>query len=699
MPRVELQSALPWGLALAAFLGLTALLVVYRVWMRALPRTYRGWILFLRALLLVVVLLLLFDPRVEWTRKILVPPRIGIFLDNSLSMANHPEASATTVFSQVASIVKWADEHNYQPVIMTFGDKLTPRTNLRFEYLPDERITDFGPLEEISQTGDLQAAFLFTDGVATSGMDPSAIVGSPGMPVYPVGVGDTTAGLDLSIREVRYPLSLLDQEQSTIQITIRGSNAADRRSRLFIFHEDQLIHSEQIKITSREYIQSFEASVVGRLDAHRFRVELMVLPEEANIDNNRREFQIDVLPGRRRIALLTGALSPNTSLIGQVVKRAQHAVVNHLIFLRGVWQGEESVFWSTPQDMVVLDNYPTTTLPEGHTDRLLAKLRRDKTPVLVVEGPDNLNREFVRMMRSLGLQVAVEREGQGSLSRLTPVPQPALKRLPRAVPGRYSVDFPPAALVHTLDPRSNRGLAALVLDEQERLVISYGEVNGIKKGVLLLPALASTHLKLNRTGWKDYFVDVLQALVEWELEPGGFSPYVIQPDRRQYHLGEKVLLRGIMRDQAGTKVLQPILTLEVQGPESTAMATLNYNFESGEYEGEFWPGEAGSYRIKVFDEAGSGEKTGRSAFQVQVGRVELQSLAQNRYGLERLARSTGGRYTDLQGVEQLVSELAYTDITVTREYHLSMWRFRYLWVVAVMLLGLEWILRRVAGLI
>ena len=55
--------------------------------------------------------------------------------------------------------------------------------------------------------------------------------------------------------------------------------------------------------------------------------------------------------------------------------------------------------------------------------------------------------------------------------------------------------------------------------------------------------------------------------------------------------------------------------------------------------------------------------------------------------------------TDLQGVEQLVSELAYTDITVTKEYHLSMWRFRYLWVVAVMLLGLEWILRRVAGLI
>ena len=699
MPRIELQSALPWGLVVAVLLILSALLITYGIWMRSLPRAFRGWIIALRTSLLVVVLLLLFDPRIEWTRKVLMPPRIGIFLDNSLSMANHPEASPTTVFSQAASIVEWADEHNYQPVILTFGEKLDPKTDLRFEYLPDERLTDFSLLEEICQTGDLQAAFLFSDGVATSGIDPGAITSSPRMPIFTLGVGDTTTGLDLSILEVHYPLSLLDQEQSTIQVVVRGKNAADKRSRLFVFHEDQLIHSEQIRITSQEYIRSFETSVVGRLDAPHFRVELMVLPEEANIDNNRREFRIDVLPGRRRITLLTGALSANTPLISQVAKRTRHAVVNHLVFLRGVWRGDESLFWSTPQDLVVLDNYPTTTLPEGYTDRLLAKLRRDKTPVLVVEGPDNLNREFVRMMRSLGLQVAAEDEGQGSLYRLTPVPQPELKGLSRMTPGRYSVDFPPAPLVHFLEPRANRGMKALVSDEQDRLVISYGEASGIKRGVLLLPALAATNLKLNRTAWKDYLGDVLQALVEWQLEPEGFSPYVIQPDRRQYQLGEKVLLRGIMRDRAGTKLLQPILTVEIQGAESTAAATLNYNFESGEYEGEFWPGEPGSYRFRVYDEAGTSEEAARPGFQVQVGRVELESLVQNRYGLKRLAQSTGGRYTELQSVEQLISQLAYTTRTVNREYYLSLWQFRYLWVALVLLLGSEWILRRIAGLI
>lgn len=172
---IDIQSVLPWGWGLTAFLAAIASLGLYGLWIRALPRVYRGWILTLRALFLMAVLLLLLDPRIKWSRNIIVPPRIGIFLDNSLSMANHPTASSTTVYSQVANLVVWAEDHNYEPVIMTFGEKLISRTALDFDYQPDERLTDFNLLEDPWQTSDLQAGFMFSDGVATSGMDPSAI--------------------------------------------------------------------------------------------------------------------------------------------------------------------------------------------------------------------------------------------------------------------------------------------------------------------------------------------------------------------------------------------------------------------------------------------------------------------------------------------------------------------------------------------
>ncbi len=693
MPQIEIQSVLPWGWAGLALLLLAAYLAYYYLWCRSLPKVYRLLIATFRGLFLLIVFLLLLDLKVKWSRLTLVPPRIGIFLDNSLSMSNHPTASATTVYSQVITVVNWAAEHNYKPVLMTFGEKLTRLNEARFEYIPEERLTDFDLLEEVWQTGNLQAGFLFTDGVTTSGRDLSAIDGPEGVPIFTVGVGDTTTGPDLSITNLRAPLSLLAQEQGSIQVTVRGSNAAGKRGRLYVFNEEELIYNAPVKFDRPEDVQVLEASVVGRLDAPNFRVELSVLAQEANIDNNRREFQIDVLPGRRTVTLLTGGLSPNTGLVSRWAREIRNTHLEQLYFLQDTWQGPEEWFWQTPQDLVLLDNYPTVNLPEGHLDRLLEKLRRDRSAVMVIAGPDNANRDLIRLCRTLGIGLRDERNGV-TISQMQLSPgevRPGSTKDPR--------DFPPAAVPYTLNSPRLRREAVLLKGVSDRPVIGFAQGNGRKVGVMLLPALAATNLKLEPTDWRSFLSKAFETIVEWSLEPQGFSPYVIQTDRHQYHLGEKVQLRGLIRDRAGTHMLQPVLTVEILGPESVAMVTMNYNFEAGEYEGEFWPGEPGAHRFRVYDGASVGELPTSPGFTVQAGRVELESLTQNRYGLQRLAESTGGSYVELGSVETLLSRLAYTARTVRREHQFNLWRIRGLWIGLVLLLGLEWGLRRFVGLI
>ncbi len=693
MPQIEIQSVLPWGWAGLALLLLAAYLAYYYLWCRPLPKAYRLLIATFRGLFLLIVFLLLLDLKVKWSRPTLVPPRIGIFLDNSLSMSNHPSASATTVYSQVITVVNWATEHNYKPVLMTFGERLTRLNEARLEYIPEERLTNFDLLEEVWQTGNLQAGFLFTDGVTTSGRDLSAIDGPEGVPIFTVGVGDTTTGPDLSITDLRAPLSLLAQQQGTIQVTVRGSNAAGERGRLYVFNEEELIYNAPVKFDRLEDVQVLEASVVGRLDAPNFRVELSVLAQEANIDNNRREFQIDVLPGRRTVTLLTGGLSPNTGLIRRWARGIRNTHLERLYFLKGAWQGPEEWFWQTPQDLVLLDNYPTANLPEGHLDRLLEKLRRDRSAVMVIAGPDNANQGLVRLCRALGIGLRDERDGvTSSPMRLSPgEARPGSTQDPR--------DFPPSAVPYTLNSPRLRRDAVLLKGVSDRPVIGFVQGAGRKVGVLLLPALAATNMKLEPTDWRSFLSKAFETIVEWSLEPEGFSPFVIQTDRRQYHLGEKVQLRGLIRDRAGIHMLQPVLTVEILGPENAAMVTMNYNFETEEYEGEFWPGEPGAHRFQVYDGASVGGLPTSPGFTVQAGRVELESLTQNRYGLQRLAESTGGSYVELGAVETLLARQAYTARTVTREYQFNLWRIRGLWIGLVLLLGLEWGLRRFVGLI
>jgi hypothetical protein len=697
----ELHTSLPWGWIAVGFLVIVVIIVLYRIRLKALPSLYRYIIIVLRSAFLVMTLLLFINPEVTWVRRVSIPPRIGIFLDNSLSMANHPTAAASTVFARVKDVVSWAEEYQYQPEILTFGERLERQVDKQFEYLPDERITEFDPLSDYWANNDLQAIFLFSDGVATSGVDPGALTGASRAPIYVVGVGDTARNVDLSILDVHYPLTMLEQERNNLAVRIRAVNATGRRSRLFIFNEDQLIHSELISFRSKESIQSFNVSIVGRLEAVHFRVELMVFPEEINIENNRRELEIDVLPGRRQVALLTGGLSPNTSHINRGIREVRHAIVEHLVFIKGKWQGDEGKFWETPLDLIVLDNYPTTFLPEGHLDRLIAKIDRDKSAVLLVEGPDNNNRDFIRLGRALGLPLKVVYENDNtSPSQLTPVGElPGLSIQRGKYAGNSHAAFPAVNLVHAVDVRPNVNLSTVLMDNERSPVVAYGIVDELKRALLLLPDLATTHMMLSRTNWQNYLQDILLALLEWELEPEGFSPYILQPDKRQYHLGEKVLLRGILRDRAGIKMLQPVLSVEIDGPVSSKLVTLSYNFDSGEYEGEFWPGDPGAYRMGMYQEESTIPHTRETRFQVLTGRIELESITQDRYSLERLSQTSGGSYTNLNGVDELLTSLFYQPELMMKEHHFSLWQVWYLWVALIFVLGLEWSLRRIMGLI
>ena len=690
----------------AALIGL-GLAGLYFHWTRSLPTRYRVWIVTLRAILLGLLVLLFSDPELRYSRQVEVPPRIGIYLDNSLSMDNHPKASAMTVHSKAAAVLDWANRLDHETRVFTFGEQLTRHAGLSFEYQPSERLTDFELLEDTWRGENLAAAFLFSDGVATSGPDPGGLVTPTPMPIFTIGIGDTISGVDASIAQVHFPLSLLDGEKGVVGVTVKGSNADGRRSRLLLFNEGRLIHSVQIGFEGREHFQHIRTEVVGRETAPGFSLALSVLPGEINIENNQWAFQIDVLPSDIRMTILTGNLSPNTPLIQAVAGDREHVNLNHFFSLRGRWHGDEARFWNLSQSLVVLDNYPTETTPEEHLERLLGKFRRENPSVLVIEGPASRTRKFDRLLRALGLTPGTESRSAigGTSLRLALASQPPSSPLKQLVErGHAAGEFPPVRLSHSLQSVPAGAGTPVLVDENGAMVVGFGQLSRGragqgKWGAVLLPDLAATHLKLRRTDWQAFLAEMVAELMEWGLEQPGFSPYVIRTDRGQYHLGEKVALRAMLRDRAGEKILARVLTMEVQGPSAATLVGLTYNFDQGEYQGEFWPPQSGHYdfRPSSHQEGELGRPAG--SFQVQAGQIELETLVQNRYGLERMAHKTGGRYIELSEVDTLLAELAYKPRILTRAYTATIWDLRYLWAVLLALFGTEWIIRRLAGII
>ncbi|MCH8328103.1 MAG: hypothetical protein IID15_06220, partial [Candidatus Marinimicrobia bacterium] len=95
MSRLELESSVSFGGGLLIVLLLGGMLLFYRLRLRALPPLFRLWIFGARTLFFLLVAALIIDPHLTWRRLVEVPPKIGIFLDNSLSMSNHSTSAVS----------------------------------------------------------------------------------------------------------------------------------------------------------------------------------------------------------------------------------------------------------------------------------------------------------------------------------------------------------------------------------------------------------------------------------------------------------------------------------------------------------------------------------------------------------------------------------------------------------------------------
>jgi len=114
-----------------------------------------------------------------------------------------------------------------------------------------------------------------------------------------------------------------------------------------------------------------------------------------------------------------------------------------------------------------------------------------------------------------------------------------------------------------------------------------------------------------------------------------------------------------------------------------------------------WDAEApGSYVAEFLVRNDKGE-VGRDmlAFRREDGVAESFHLTQNRDLLEKLADATGGRYYPLDDAGKLAKEISYSEAGITAHEMLDLWDMPMVFLLAILLRGSEWLLRRRWGVV
>lgn len=265
------------------------------------------WRYILAALRFAFVFLLcfvLFSPLYKIHRQEIRKPLCFVAVDESASMQDALTPATLSSIDKLCSRLK----DNFEVRRIGFGDA----ENTNFENL-------FATLKQQAQGNPDACVLLISDGNANKGADPLQTYRSCALPLFCVGLGDTTLHADTYIGDMQYnpyafkgnifPVRiqlgkhLLGQGKAHLQLSMQGKVLEEREIDFGAWKGDE---------TEIEYgIPADEAGV--------FRYQVALSPQEGerNLQNNTASFRVKILESRRRILLLGQTAHPDMGALAR----------------------------------------------------------------------------------------------------------------------------------------------------------------------------------------------------------------------------------------------------------------------------------------------------------------------------------------------------------------------------------------------
>ncbi len=121
--------------------------------------------------------------------------------------------------------------------------------------------------------------------------------------------------------------------------------------------------------------------------------------------------------------------------------------------------------------------------------------------------------------------------------------------------------------------------------------------------------------------------------------------------------------------------------------------------EVGAYSATFEATEAGLHRVRLIARGADGTDVGQldAAVLARPDNLEFLSARYNPDFLRRLSAHTGGKFIELDALDELAEQIPYTDQAHARLDHFPLWHFPPFYILLVLLLCVEWYLRRKRG--
>ena len=312
-----------WYVLLCLLVAFTAAFFLY-FRTNEMPESYASWkfgLAFLRFISVFIIALLLLSPL--WRRNItkLQKPILVIAQDASTSVGDFLKKNDPDYLSHLNEMVDNLKK-DYQVETFSFGEKMVNELPDKFS----DRVTNMSELlEELSTRfagSKIGGVVLGSDGIYNQGSNPLYTAAKLNVPIYTVGLGDTSTRKDLIINRIFHNQIVYAGDEMEVQIDVLAKNLLGKNSKISLVEvnagKTKSLKSVDFKIDKSSFFNSFSLTIPASLPGTKyFRIIASPVEGEVSKINNSRDFVVTVLDGRQKVLIFAQSPHPDMGALRQ----------------------------------------------------------------------------------------------------------------------------------------------------------------------------------------------------------------------------------------------------------------------------------------------------------------------------------------------------------------------------------------------
>jgi hypothetical protein len=698
------QSSLPVWAYLLIFAG-----TVFLAWwsyssVTGIRKSFRYILIALRSAVFFILLLLLLNPFLKTESPYFEQSKILVMLDNSESTAIEKSVyKGLESYRIVLDELNFGDSSFVDFDLFSFGNQTAPTDLNQLTFDADQTNLSEAIRTIRGNQSDANAAILISDGIFTKGQNPVFEAENIGIPVFAIGLGDTTFQQDLLVSSVTTNSTGYLNAEQPVTATISSKGFAGQPFQVQLKKGDEVISSQTVTPNIENSTQdiTFDLSLDEK-GLQQYQIEIPELADEWTGANNSHLFSVDVLDARQQILSLAFEVHPDVRFLRNLLLQDQNTNLTSRTWLSGnrFIEGPLSIDTDTV-DLAIIHGYPRSGLPGGLQQTLVEMA--EQVPLIVVSTPMFNPQRFEQEITELPVSVVgpweyvpvfINPDVEPTEHPVMELPTITYDRIPPVYAPIRNLDNIPGSTLLFNSTYQGRATQKPVLTVQEL---------GNKR-MSLFPGFGWFRLNQSSNPQVREFIQQLWLnTVSWTATDPENQKLNVQPAQKSFTGSEPVVINAYLTNERGEVESEATIDISV---ESDSMDSRFYSMENrgaGQYQLNLGTMPEGIYSFEATAQKGNRTIESQGGeFAVARSNAEFLTTTRNDQLLRQVAERSGGSYVPFDSVSGfwirlndrgLLDQSREIETTFFYPYQNITW-----FILVLVLLAVEWIFRKYLSL-